>query len=91
MLKNRQQCYDEIFTIYSMQVTDCWNCLSLSKGISDQSNTFSANNPVDLPVCNYTYNPITPLLYRILPITGASPNKSAPLVWGTQYFAEGLK
>ena len=31
------------------------------------------------------------MMYRILPITGASPNKGAPLVWGTQYFAEGLK
>ncbi len=29
--------------------------------------------------------------HRILPITGASPNKGAPLVLGTQYFAEGLK
>ncbi len=23
--------------------------------------------------------------HRILPITGASPNKAPPLVWGTQY------
>ena len=29
--------------------------------------------------------------YRILPIIGASPNKGAPIVWGTQYCPEGLK
>ena len=50
MPKNSEQCYDEISMIYSMQVTDCWHCLSLSKGILDQSNTFSANNPANFPV-----------------------------------------
>ena len=30
-------------------------------------------------------------VYRILPIIGGSPYKGTPIVWGTQYFPEGLK
>ncbi len=41
-------------------------------------------------ICTYCINGYI-YKYRILPIIGASPNRGAPIVWGTQYFPEGLK